>query len=217
MNILASSPPLPPTTHIHIHIWWSVVFSQLISGQINQRPYLQSICWEGAVGSRRHSNMLDNNRKWKDSTQTLQASHFTVHYVLSIQMSGQEDLFFLEQSTKNFLVLHVATCDYFISTDFHTSKYFKVVHPVFGRLNHWSAAYLLKAQHTPFLFILVHSCSTHQCPKIPKLPPSSRLMFHVTLPRRNNILFLTNEKLELMSNKTRCCSIKQTYSMWSDL
>lgn len=79
MNILASSPPPPPTTHIHIHIWWSVVFSQLISGQINQRPYLQSICWEGAVGSRRLSNMLDNNRKWKDSTQTLQASHLTVH------------------------------------------------------------------------------------------------------------------------------------------
>ena len=103
MNILASSPPPPPTTHIHIHIWWSVVFSQLISGQINQRPYLQSICWEGAVGSRRHSNMLDNNRKWRDSTQTLQASHFTVHYVLSIQMSGQDELFFfLEQDTKNF-------------------------------------------------------------------------------------------------------------------
>lgn len=94
MNILASSPPPPPTTHIHIHIWWSVVFSQLISGQINQRPYLQSICWEGAAGSRRHSNMLDNNRKWKDSTQTLQASHFTVHYVLSVQMSGQEDFWF---------------------------------------------------------------------------------------------------------------------------
>lgn len=97
MNILASSPPPPPTTHIHIHIWWSVVFSQLISGQINQRPYLQSICWEGAVSSRRLSNMLDNNRKWKDSTQTSRASHFTVHYVLLVQMSGGENV------TKKFL------------------------------------------------------------------------------------------------------------------
>lgn len=79
MNILASSPPWPPTTHIHIHIWWSVVFSQLISGQINQRPYLQSICWEGAVVSRRLSNMLDNYRKWRDSVQMLAASHFTTH------------------------------------------------------------------------------------------------------------------------------------------
>lgn len=87
MNILASSLPPPPTTHIHIHIWWSVVFSQLIGGQINQRPYLQSICWEGAVGSRRLSNMLDNNRKWRDSTQTLEASHLAVRYVLLIQMS----------------------------------------------------------------------------------------------------------------------------------
>lgn len=105
MNILASSPPAPPTTHIHIHIWWSVVFSQLISGQINQRPYLQSICWEGAVGSRRHSNMLDNNRKWKDSVQTLQTSHFAVHYVLSIQMSGQEGFSFLRQNGKIFFWL----------------------------------------------------------------------------------------------------------------
>lgn len=56
MNILASfrrRHPPPAAAHTHIHIWWSVVFSQLIGGQINQRPYLQSICWEGAAGSRR--------------------------------------------------------------------------------------------------------------------------------------------------------------------
>lgn len=113
MNILAtSSPPPPPTTHIHIHIWWSVVFSQLISGQINQRPYLQSICWEGAVGSRRHSDMLDNNRKWKDSSQTLQASHFTAHYVLSIQMSGQKDFFFPGEHTWQLCWFNCTWCNF---------------------------------------------------------------------------------------------------------
>lgn len=126
MNILASSPPPPPTTHIHIHIWWSVVFSQLISGQINQRPYLQSICWEGAVGSRRHSNMLDNNRKWKDSTQTLPASHFTVHYVLSIQMSGQDQFCFPGTEHKELfwicLLQLVTSLDLFIFLPVNTVK-----------------------------------------------------------------------------------------------
>lgn len=126
MNILASSPPPPPTTHIHIHIWWSVVFSQLISGQINQRPYLQSICWEGAVGSRRLSNMLDNNRKWRDSTQTLQASHFTSLCSVDTDVRQREVLFFFfEHDTKNFC--GSAKGNLFISVEFvHQSRTFCV-------------------------------------------------------------------------------------------
>lgn len=42
---------------------FGVVFSQPMSGQINQRPYLRSICWEGAAEARRRSDEPNNNRK----------------------------------------------------------------------------------------------------------------------------------------------------------
>lgn len=168
MNILASSPPPPPTTHIHIHIWWSVVFSQLISGQINQRPYLQSICWEGAVGSRRHSNMLDNNRKWK--RQHADVAGITLHCSLcsvNTDVRPRGFLFFWKRTQRTFwfcISQLVTNLDLLNFTLVNTLKLCTVF------LRGWTTC----QQFT------CCSCSTYQCPKIPKLPASSRLMFHIS-------------------------------------
>lgn len=90
MNILASFRRRhPPAAHTHTHRHLVECCFLTANRWPDKSEAIFAVHLLGRCSGLQtpRSSMLDNNRKWRDSTQTLEASHLAARYVPRIQMS----------------------------------------------------------------------------------------------------------------------------------